>query len=148
MKTFLCLLAAAALQCGCSKPATSVAPVAVVPPEQGGSFEDDSSDNNFQHRIEWFRAGADFAIRTACTNDVVGLRQIISTDRDTGADDLRRWHGRATVEFINPVGGVERTNLFYVFHEFVGTLSVLEDMDHSYQVYQEKLRRIAAGTEP
>src|ERR1035437_1945985 len=129
MKAFICLLAAALL-CGCNKPAERA-----VPASQGGDFNGEGDDNSFAHRLAWFRAGANFAVRTACTNDVTGLRQIISVDASIDDENFVKWKASATVEFINHIGGVDRTNLYYRFNNFQGHLSCLHDYEKDSQDY-------------
>jgi|ERR1035437_2279860 hypothetical protein len=143
MKAFICLLAAALL-CGCNKPAERA-----VPASQGGDFNGEGDDNSFAHRLAWFRAGADFAVRTACTNDVTGLRQIISVDASTYDDNLAKWKASATVEFINHIGGVDRTNLYYrinhfinPFHNFRENLYCIRDGEKDLQDYEDQIKQI------
>jgi hypothetical protein len=143
MKVFICLLAAALL-CGCNKPAERV-----VPASQGGDFNGEGDDNSFAHRLAWFRAGADFAVRTACTNDVTGLRRIIRVDASTYDNNLAKWKASATVEFINHIGGVDRTNLYYRFYNSIGyppnfseNLSCIHDSEKDLQDYEDQIKQI------
>jgi hypothetical protein len=97
MKILFCLLAAAALLCGCKKSA---------------DFMAQADDNEkYPHKLARYRASAEAGVRDACTNYTVGLRGILYLRADTSADNFMQWTAKATVEFINPVGGVDRTNL-------------------------------------
>lgn len=58
-------------------------------------------------------AEADFY--TALTNDIVGLHRVIRSQTSLYDQDIKAWRAEATVEFINAVGGVQRTNVHYVF---------------------------------
>ncbi|HZR15716.1 MAG TPA: hypothetical protein VFE51_00190 [Verrucomicrobiae bacterium] len=49
-----------------------------------------------------------------CTNAVVGLTRIIRTSV-ADADDNYRWTGEVTAEYVNRVGGIERTNVLFKF---------------------------------
>jgi hypothetical protein len=80
------------------------------------SFMARVDDNeSYPHKLMRFRADAEQSAREACTNEVVGLRQIIYLHEDTTDDNFMKWTASATVEFINSVGGVERTNLDFKF---------------------------------
>jgi hypothetical protein len=68
-------------------------------------------NESYPDKIARYRAGAELAARVACTNEVVGLRNIINLDLDTAADNFMNWKAFATVEYINQIGGVDRTNL-------------------------------------
>lgn len=50
-----------------------------------------------------------------CTNVIVGLNRIIRSSVTATDENPYRWTGEATLEFVNRVGGVERTNLFFRF---------------------------------
>ncbi len=61
-----------------------------------------------------------------CTNVVVGLTRIIRASVVTAAEDPHKWSGEVVVEFINHVGGIDRTNIFFKFRTDTG-LEKLED---------------------
>ena len=65
----------------------------------------------YPQKLARYRAAADASVRAACTNYIVGLRTIIDLDATTYDANFKKWSATATVEFINPVGGVERTKL-------------------------------------
>lgn len=50
-----------------------------------------------------------------CTNVIVGLNRIIHYSVADTDDDPYKWTGAATIEFVNRVGGIERSNLFFKF---------------------------------
>ena len=50
-----------------------------------------------------------------CTNVIVGLNRIIRASVTAADENPYKWTGEATVEFVNRVGGVERTNLVFRF---------------------------------
>jgi len=84
----------------------------------GGMAMDGAGDNETHaHKLDRLRAGADQAVRMACTNATIGLRSIISTDTETHDDNFMKWTASATVEYVNKVGGVERVN--YEFRPYV-----------------------------
>jgi hypothetical protein len=56
-----------------------------------------------------------------CTNVIIGLTRIIHSSVTIADDNPYRWTGRATVEYVNRVGGIERTNLFFKFGTDTGT---------------------------
>lgn len=55
------------------------------------------------------------AFAKSITNDVVGYSRTIETYRDISNDDVGKWWGHATVEYLNPMGGIQRTNLYWKF---------------------------------
>lgn len=50
-----------------------------------------------------------------CTNVVVGLTRIIRSSVWDADDNPYKWAGDITAEYVNRVGGVERTNIFFKF---------------------------------
>lgn len=49
------------------------------------------------------------------TNVIVGLTRIIRTSLANADDNPYKWTGDVTVEFVNKVGGIERTNVLFKF---------------------------------
>jgi hypothetical protein len=49
------------------------------------------------------------------TNVIVGLNRIIRASVSNSDDNPYKWTGEVVTEFVNRVGGVERTNLFFKF---------------------------------
>jgi hypothetical protein len=56
-----------------------------------------------------------------CTNIIVGLTRIIHSSVVDANDNPYQWGGDATVEYVNRVGGIERTNLFFKFGTDTGS---------------------------
>lgn len=65
--------------------------------------------------LEKLQANAKNSLFELCSNDVVGLRRIVTTDFDFNDNNPTNWRARANVEFVNTVGGVERKDAWYVF---------------------------------
>ncbi|HLH53865.1 MAG TPA: zinc ribbon domain-containing protein [Verrucomicrobiae bacterium] len=55
------------------------------------------------------------------TNVIVGLNRIIRVNSSTSDDNPHKWTGDVTAEFVNKVGGVERTNILFKFGTDTGT---------------------------
>ena len=55
-----------------------------------------------------------------CTNVVVGLTRIIRASVVTAEEDPYRWSGDVVTEFINHVGGIDRTNISFKFRTDTG----------------------------
>ena len=72
-------------------------------------------NEKYPHKLARYRTGADAALAAECTNVVVGLRLILNQRTETFDDNFTKWVGTATVEFINALGGMERTNLEFRF---------------------------------
>lgn len=65
--------------------------------------------------MEKLRGMVDESVRSALTNDVVGLNRTISIQCYDYQDTLSNWQAIATVERINQLGGIERLRLHYSF---------------------------------
>lgn len=61
---------------------------------------------------------ADAALASAITNDVVGYTRTIEKFCATSDNDIKKWWASATVEFVNRNGGVDRTNLYWMFSAY------------------------------
>ena len=68
-------------------------------------------NESYESKIERYRATAETAARVACTNEVTGLRNIINLEVETSDQNFMNWSASATVEYINALGGVDRTNI-------------------------------------
>jgi len=53
-----------------------------------------------------------------CTNRVAGLNRIIALNFDDQSTNVSEWSASATVEYMNVVGGIQRTNLSFRFEGF------------------------------
>ena len=73
-------------------------------------------NESYSSKLARYRAGAESAARAACTNEVTGLRGIISLDVQTSDANFMNWTAAAVVEYINQIGGVNRTNLELKFN--------------------------------
>jgi hypothetical protein len=60
----------------------------------------------------------------ACTNEIPGLKQIIHLNVYDGDPLTTRWTADATVDYINHLGGVDRTNLQFKFDQYNAGLLV------------------------
>lgn len=58
---------------------------------------------------------ADGEMLKECTNVVVGLSRIIRSSVWNADDNPYKWAGDVTAEYVNHVGGIERTNVFFKF---------------------------------
>jgi hypothetical protein len=91
------------------------------------SFGTDIGDNEkYPHKLARYRSAADEALLAACTNYTVGLRSILYQRVETYDNNFMKWTAKATVEFINPVGGVERTNLDFGSSPIAGRMDWLK----------------------
>jgi hypothetical protein len=61
------------------------------------------------------------------TNVVVGLNRIIRASVANGDDNPYKWGGEVVAEFINRVGGIERTNVFFKFRTDTGSDGLVND---------------------
>lgn len=56
----------------------------------------------------------------SCTNDVVGFSKVIQSVIADEDSNIQHWWGSVTCEHVNTVGGIERTNMWYVFNSSGG----------------------------
>ncbi|MGA2869712.1 MAG: hypothetical protein ABSF34_11205 [Verrucomicrobiota bacterium] len=73
-------------------------------------------NESYASKLARYRASAESTARAECTNEVTGLRNIITLDVETSDDNFRNWSASAQVEYINQIGGVDRTNLVLQFN--------------------------------
>ena len=71
------------------------------------------TDYQQKHRLQ---LEAEVELAKACTNTVTGLTKILSKDLDIYEDLPSKWTACVVAEYINRVGGLERTNLSFTFH--------------------------------
>ncbi len=50
-----------------------------------------------------------------CTNAIVGLSRIVNRDLFIANADPNQWTARVTAEYVNHFGGIDRTNMPFVF---------------------------------
>jgi hypothetical protein len=73
-------------------------------------------NESYASKLARYRASAESTARAECTNEVTGLRNIITLAVETSDDNFRNWSATALVEYINQIGGVDRTNLVLQFN--------------------------------
>jgi hypothetical protein len=87
-----------------------------------------------------FYSEADSLVAEKVTNDLTGWRRTLSIyvkREDLG--DPSTWTATADAEFINALGGVERTNLYYRFLTFTNTdgeRSIFCNLDHEKHFHE------------
>jgi hypothetical protein len=67
-----------------------------------------------QQKNRW-QSEADVEMLKESTNVIVGLTRIIHSSVINADDNPYKWAGDVTAEYINRVGGIERTNVFFRF---------------------------------
>ena len=78
-------------------------------------------------RMKEWRSHAEFEMLKSCTNDVVGFTRVISFTVNDWDEELTNWNGLVTAEHVNTVGGVERSDIYYLFRPVFGTLTAQQD---------------------
>ncbi len=71
-------------------------------------------------RVANLHASAKEAVLRECTNDVVGLNRVIHLDIIDTGDVPSQWSAFAVLEYVNPSGGISRTNLNFSFKSYNG----------------------------
>jgi hypothetical protein len=87
-----------------------------------------------------------------CTNNIIGLNRFISIDLrhfitdsnnnilKSDIDDPHNWEGKIVVEYVNHVGGIDRTNLVFRFTLDTNEFRIPKDcvtLDYHWQGVQE-----------
>jgi hypothetical protein len=91
-----------------------------------------------RHYSEWHKQ-AEKNMIAECTNVVTGCSRIIEARLWATEDDPNKWTGDATVEFMNRVGGADRTNVPFRFLLTGDTIACLLD-NQKLDERQEKER--------
>jgi hypothetical protein len=68
-------------------------------------------------RLARYAKQCDAALAAAVTNST-GFRRSFRQYVYRADQNLKEWYGSAEFEFINKLGGVERTNAYFTFHEY------------------------------
>jgi len=131
----LCLLCA-----GCSPSRPSTTQVAQEPPPLLVS-EMATEATSTQVQIQRCRDGAEAAVVTTCSKDITGFRRMVGTTVRDYSDKINEWSATATVEYINTVGGVERTNLDLKFTSFSGHITALIDYEKIWDKEMDRIRK-------
>ena len=84
---------------------------------QAALQDGDSPDQRLAH----WRSIAQADMLAQASNDLPGFTKLIDSRVDTSGD-FKTWTGNVTADFLNHAGGVDRTNLYYVFTSLQGDL--------------------------
>ena len=75
------------------------------------------------HRLQ---AEAQSLLLVQSTNAIIGLNRIINQDVSLRDPDPNQWSAQVTAEFVNRVGGIERTNVPFAFSSYHSPVDGLE----------------------
>lgn len=76
-------------------------------------------ENEWQQK-QRFQAEAQLEMLKECTNVIVGLNRIIHTSILDADDNSQLWSGTIVAEYVNHMGGIERTNVPFKFSTDTG----------------------------
>jgi hypothetical protein len=96
-------------------------------------------ETELQQKIR-LQTEADGEMLKECTNVIVGLTRIIRSSVANADDNPYKWAGDVTAEYVNRVGGIERTNICFKF----GTDTGLDGLVHlrcSFEAEAERRTR-------
>ena len=105
-------------------------------------------------RMERFKSEAEVALAMECTNQIVGLSRIIEKHIADSDDDPDKWTASVTAEFVNHLGGIDRTNVPFTFskhNDFDGVPHIncqydwKKVSDDEARAFQHELERIRNG---
>ena len=85
-----------------------------------GSFIEWWPESELQQKSRW-QSEAALEMLKECTNVIVGLSRIIHQSVLNADDNPQQWSGAITAEYINHMGGIERTNVPFKFSTDTGT---------------------------
>jgi hypothetical protein len=77
---------------------------------------DDKPETKYQRLARYYKQ-SEAALDEAVTNST-GFRRSFRQYVHHADENLKEWYGSAEFEFINKLGGVERTNAYFTFHEY------------------------------
>ena len=72
--------------------------------------EETKAEKMARYRIEANRTMLEY-----CTNWVVGFNHAVSVYLDDSSDDPHNWKGEVVAEYVNHLGGIDRTNFSFPF---------------------------------
>lgn len=102
-------------------------------------------ETEWQQKLR-FQSEAEREMLKECTNAVVGLSRIIHSSVMDAEDNPQQWTGTVTAEFVNRMGGVERTNVPFRFNTDTGPdglMHIKSSFDTTYFSKLEHKPRIA-----
>lgn len=101
---------------------------------------EEAPETSEQKLVRWQNEAA-FEMLKDCTNRITGLAKIIRVGVDDARQPTVNWKGGIIAEYVNHVGGVDRTNLYYTFAFISGHVSCYAD---SNREDQERIRALTA----
>jgi len=94
----------------------------------------DVRDNELPaQRMERLRAEAPVEMLTTCSNEVIGFQRLVEFHIFTSDHIITNWQGDVTADFVNGIGGVNRTNILYRFGAAGGHIYAIQDWEAMYQ---------------
>jgi hypothetical protein len=97
LKTISLSAIAATILCGCAKASRS--------------FQEMSQDE----QLNFLRAQADSAMLMRATNGVPNIHAVIEENADTFSGSVEQWRGWVRLDYIDPSGGIQQTNIPMTF---------------------------------
>jgi hypothetical protein len=103
--------------------------------------EDPKATESASERQSRWEKEADFAMRSACSNEIVGFHKIYRSDIDYAhSSNPGQWIGHADVDLVNKVGGIARRAFVCKFMVNSGALSAYSVRDVVEAKEQEAAR--------
>ena len=91
-------------------------------------------ESESQQKSRW-QSEAGFEMLRECTNVIVGLWRIVHKSVLDADDNPQQWSGTITAEYVNHMGGIERTNVQFRFSTDTGPdglMHVRSSLDATY----------------
>jgi hypothetical protein len=92
-----------------------------------------------------FQTEAETEMLKECTNAIVGLTRIIHTSVLDAEDNPQQWTGTVTAEFVNRMGGIERTNVPFKFSTDTGPdglMHIRSSYDTAFTKVEKRARNV------
>jgi len=85
-----------------------------IPLEQWAGTNSPKKETPYAMRKR-FQSEAQAMFLQECTNSTAGMNRVIQKDLQTNDGDPNKWTAEVTAEYVNHSGGIDRTNLPFVF---------------------------------
>lgn len=87
-----------------------------------------------RERLNHLRDQAAQVMLKESTNEVPGIHAIINVDANVFSDDsVPKWSGVVRLDYVNKIGGIERTNLHFKFTSSSGGMLLAFEDSEFYQ---------------
>lgn len=80
-----------------------------------------------EEKLARWQSDAQFKMLVECTNKLAGINKIIRVGVDDVTQPTAQWRGTVVADYVNRIGGIERTNIYYKISFVMGSAICIED---------------------